>query len=126
MHRRGRSLQPVRRSMAQKFSRLVVAGVMAALFGIPAASAQSDERYRLQSNDVLELDFPFVPSFNQTLTVQPDGYVTVHARGPLHVQGLTLAEATDALRAEYASILRDPVIAVRLKEFEKPYFVVAG
>jgi len=91
-----------------------------------SADAAPHARYRLRSGDVIELDFPFVPTFNQTLTVQPDGYVALHARGPLQVDGMTLSELTDALRSEYASILREPVVTVRLKEFEKPYFIVAG
>src|SRR5687767_10365154 len=36
-----------------------------------------DPRYRLRSGDVLELNFPFVPTFTQTVTVQPDGYITL-------------------------------------------------
>lgn len=82
--------------------------------------------YRLQNGDVIELNFPFVPAFNQVLTIQPDGYTTLHALGPLHVDGLTLPELTEILRARYTSILRDPVITVALKEFEKPYFIVGG
>jgi protein involved in polysaccharide export with SLBB domain len=85
-----------------------------------------DARYRLRTGDVVELSFPFVPTFNHTITIQPDGYVTLHALGARRVDGLTVPELTETLRAEYASILRDPVITVTLKEFEKPYFIVAG
>lgn len=85
-----------------------------------------DARYRLRAGDVIELNFPFVPAFNHTITVQPDGYVTCRAIGGLHVDGLTAPELTETLRAKYASILRDPVITVAIQEFEKPYFVVAG
>jgi protein involved in polysaccharide export with SLBB domain len=85
-----------------------------------------DALYRLRQGDVIELNFPFVPTFNHTITIQPDGYVTLHALGAHRVDGLTVPELTERLRAEYASILRDPVITVTLKEFEKPYFIVAG
>lgn len=119
--------------MKRPFGRSLAIGALVLLSARPALAqvapqppAVPDPRYRLQSSDVVELDFPFVATFNQTLTVQPDGYVTLHARGPLHVEGLTLAELTQALRSEYATVLRDPVVTVRLKEFEKPYFVVAG
>jgi polysaccharide export outer membrane protein len=83
-------------------------------------------RYQLRRGDVLELQFPFVPDFNQTTTVHPDGYVTLRVVGPLRADGLTLPELTQQVRAEYAAILRDPVITIELKEFEKPYFIVAG
>lgn len=83
-------------------------------------------RYRLTPSDVVELSFPYVPEFNQVLTVQPDGYVTLMAVGDLRVQGHTLPELRALLVQAYAPILRDPVITVLLKEFEKPSFVVLG
>lgn len=90
------------------------------------AETAPDVRYRLRPGDVIELNFPFVPTFNDTVTIQPDGYITLRALGGLRVDGLTVAELTEVLRTNYSSILRDPVITVGLKEFEKPYFVVAG
>jgi polysaccharide export outer membrane protein len=83
-------------------------------------------RYQLRSGDVLELNFPFVPEFDQTLAVQPDGFITVRALGAIQVAGTTVPELTERLRAAYASILRDPVVTIELKDFEKPYFIVAG
>jgi polysaccharide export outer membrane protein len=80
----------------------------------------------LRAGDVIELNFPFVPAFNHTITIQPDGYVTFHVIGGLRVDGLTVPELTETLRAKYASILRDPVVTVAIQDFEKPYFIVAG
>jgi polysaccharide biosynthesis/export protein len=102
----------------------------APLAGTSAADGSEDTapdvRYLLRTGDVIELNFPFVPTFNHTISIQPDGYVTLHALGALRVDGLTVPELTETLRAKYASILRDPVITVAIKEFEKPYFIVAG
>ena len=75
---------------------------------------------------MLELRFPFVPELDQTLAVQPDGYVTVREVGDLRVQGRTLPELRNDLRTAYEPIVRDPVFTVLLREFEKPYFVAAG
>jgi len=83
-------------------------------------------RYQLCRGDILELDFPFSPEFNQTLTIQPDGYITLRGVGDLHVQGQTLPELTQAPGAAYGKILRDPQITVALKDFDKPYFIVSG
>jgi polysaccharide biosynthesis/export protein len=85
-----------------------------------------DARYRLRNGDVLALNFPFVPDFDQTMTVQPDGFITLRALGALRVEGTTVPELTERLRSEYRSILRDPVVTIELKDFEKPYFIVAG
>jgi polysaccharide export outer membrane protein len=83
-------------------------------------------RYRITQSDVLELHFPYVPEFDQTLTVQPDGYVSLRGIGDLHIQGRSLPELKAMLTDAYGAILREPVINIVLKEFEKPYFVVAG
>ena len=83
-------------------------------------------RYQIHSADVLELGFPFTPEFNQTVTVQPDGYITLRGVEGIRVEGQTLPEVTNALRAAYTKVLHDPVINVELKDFEKPYFIVGG
>jgi len=92
----------------------------------PVPEGWSNTRYRLTPSDVIELTFPYVTEFNQTVTVQPDGYVTLRAVGDLRVQGRTLPELVTLLTEAYEPILREPVITVVLKEFEKPYFVAAG
>ena len=66
------------------------------------------------------------PEFNQTVAVQPDGYVTLKGAGTIFVEGQTVPELTETVKAAYAKILHDPVIAIALKDFEKPYFIAAG
>jgi polysaccharide export outer membrane protein len=84
-------------------------------------------RYRLCKSDIFDLNFPFTPEYNQlAVTVQPDGYVSLLGVGELHVEGLTVPELTQSLRQAYAKILRDPVITVALRDFDKPYFIVGG
>ena len=85
-----------------------------------------NRRYQLHSADVLELDFPFTPEFNQTVTVQPDGYITLRSVDGMRVEGQTLPEVSNSLRSAYSKILHDPVINIELKDFEKPYFIVGG
>jgi len=85
-----------------------------------------NRRYQLHSADVLSLEFPFTPEFNQTVTVQPDGYITLRGIDNIRVQGQSLPEVTNALRTAYSKILHEPVINVELKDFEKPFFIVGG
>jgi polysaccharide export outer membrane protein len=85
-----------------------------------------NRRYQLHSADVLELNFPFTPEFNQTVTVQPDGYITLRGMDGIRVEGQTLPEVANSLRSAYAKILHDPIVNVELKDFEKPYFIVGG
>ncbi|HTS38525.1 MAG TPA: polysaccharide biosynthesis/export family protein [Candidatus Solibacter sp.] len=82
--------------------------------------------YRLRSSDVLEISFTVAPEFNQTLTVQPDGYVMLKDAGMVQVEGLNLAQFTAAIDKAYQGYLHDPQVAVVLKDFERPYFIVGG
>jgi polysaccharide export outer membrane protein len=84
-------------------------------------------RYQLCKGDIFDLDFPFTPAFNQqTITVEPDGYASLHAIGDIHVEGQTIPELTETLRQSYSKILHDPVITVTLKDFDKPSFTASG
>jgi polysaccharide export outer membrane protein len=85
-----------------------------------------NSRYVLRPSDALEIGFTFTPEFNQTITVQPDGFVTLKEIGDVKVQGKTLPELRASLRQAYSSVLHDPVINVVLKDFEKPFFTAGG
>jgi polysaccharide biosynthesis/export protein len=82
--------------------------------------------YRLNRSDVVALSFTLSPEFDQTLTIQPDGYVTLKDAGLVVAQGLTLEEFRLAVVRAYKGYLHDPEIAVALKDFEHPYFVAGG
>jgi protein involved in polysaccharide export with SLBB domain len=101
------------------------------LAGVPAAWAQQAnsafaERYRIQQGDSVDLIFPLAPTLNRTVTVQPDGYIALPLVGEIVVAGQTVPELEATLRGRYAPILRDPVITIALKDFEKPYFIASG
>ena len=92
----------------------------------PRLTTVTEERYRLQPGDVFEVQFRYSPEFNQTVTVQPDGYVSLEVGGDLKVAGLTIEQAHAAILKKASSRLQDPVATIVLKEFQKPYFVIAG
>ena len=87
---------------------------------------ERNPRYRLRKSDTFDIDFSMTPEFNQSVVVQPDGYVTLKGVGSIFVEGKTLPELTQTLKTAYTDILHDPVIAVSLKDFEKPYFIASG
>jgi len=82
--------------------------------------------YRLNCSDVVAISFTLSPEFDQTLTLQPDGYVALKDAGPVLAQGLTLEEFRAVVIKAYTGYLHDPQVAVALKEFEHPYFVAGG
>ena len=87
---------------------------------------QRNPRYKLRKGDTFDVDFAMTPEFNQVIAVQPDGYITLKAIGSMYVEGQTVPELTQTLTNAYTKILHDPVIAVSLKDFEKPYFIASG
>jgi polysaccharide biosynthesis/export protein len=82
--------------------------------------------YRLNRSDVVTLSFTLSPEFDQTLAIQPDGYIMLKDAGAVFAQGLTLEELQEAVRKAYTGYLHDPQVAVALKEFEHPYFIAGG
>jgi polysaccharide export outer membrane protein len=117
---------------------LIAAMVFAAAMLAPPAYAQQDAadsefsswadgtRYRITPGDVLELTFPFVPELNQTVTVQPDGYVTLKEIADIRAQGRTLVQLRADVRAAYEPFVVDPVFTIALKEFDAPSIVANG
>lgn len=75
---------------------------------------------------MVEIAFVVAPEFNQTLTVQPDGYIMLRDAGMVEVEGLNMEEFSDAVQKAYCGYLHDPQVAVALKEFERPSFIVGG
>jgi polysaccharide export outer membrane protein len=88
--------------------------------------AERNPRYRINRSDVLNLSFPLSPEFNQTVTVQPDGYITLQGAGSLCILGMTVPETSEAIKKAYAKVLHAPIVDVDLKDFQKAYFIVTG
>ena len=94
--------------------------------GNPRLGGERRPLYRLNHSDVVALSFTLSPELDQTLTIQPDGYVALKDAGLVLAQGLTLEEFRLAVGLAYTGYLHDPQVAVALKEFEHPYFVAGG
>jgi polysaccharide biosynthesis/export protein len=94
--------------------------------GNPRLGGERRSLYRLHHSDVVALSFTLSPEFDQTLTIQPDGYIALKDAGLVLAEGLTLEEFRLAVGQAYAGYLHDPQVAVALKEFEHPYFVAGG
>jgi polysaccharide biosynthesis/export protein len=106
-----------------------VSPVPAAASASAAADTELQQRYPryiVQREDILAVGFPLSPEFNQTITVQPDGYIQLQNAGSIHVQGMTVPEIEVAIRNAYAGILHEPIVTVDLKDFQKPTFTVTG
>lgn len=92
----------------------------------PAQLVSRDQPYRLQTSDVLELEYEYTPEYNQVATVEPDGTVRLKLLGSVKVAGESLDEATKTIKDKASLSLNKPEITLTLKDFVKPHFTVYG
>lgn len=92
----------------------------------PAHFASRDPRYRLQPDDVVEIQYRYTPEYNQVATIQPDGFVTLPLVGDMKLGGFDLDRAKQEIITRASTRLKDPEVTLVLKEFEKPKFTVTG
>src|SRR5947207_974609 len=88
----------------------------------PVLTGERRPLYLLCKSDVMEISFVFFPEFNQTVSVQPDGFVPLQGVEQLYAEGMTLPQFREAVRG----MLHDPELTVILKDFNKPYFIAGG
>jgi polysaccharide export outer membrane protein len=116
---------------------LILAGVLSACSAASLGAQQSPQtsgpalqerhpRYVLSRQDVLLLSFPLSPELNQTVTVQPDGYINLQNTSSVYAQGLTAPELVEVVKKAYVGILHDPIVQVDIQDFQKALFTVSG
>ncbi|PYX96796.1 MAG: hypothetical protein DMG71_04820 [Acidobacteria bacterium] len=88
--------------------------------GNPAFGGERRPLYRLHKSDQLEIDFTFSPEFNQTISVQPDGFVGLKGLGNIYAEGQTLPELQASLRDAYAPMLHDPEVTIVIFYCRRP------
>ncbi|MGC1299480.1 MAG: polysaccharide biosynthesis/export family protein [Alloacidobacterium sp.] len=97
-----------------------------------ASAAHADDqlhkrpRYTLHVGDVIDLSYRLTPEYNQSVTIQPDGYASLNIAGNMHLEGLTLDEAHDLIVKKDSERLNDPELNLILSSFQRPYVVVGG
>ncbi len=106
---------------------------MASQSGSAATSAAAPVRvavpkmdYRLGFGDVVDVKFLGIPEYNETVTVRPDGRISLQGVGDVDALGLTPAELDALLTAQYAEILVNPNVTVIVKNFGGQKCYVAG
>jgi polysaccharide export outer membrane protein len=112
-------------------SRKCVASFVAiTIAALMANSGQSQlrerPRYLLRPGDTLQLQYRLTPDLNQSVSVQPDGYVDLNVAGEVHIAGLTVTQAHDLIISKESEHLNNPELNLILEEFTRPYVVVAG
>jgi len=93
---------------------------------VPVLST-SGTRYRAMVGDQINVLFTIVKALNETVTVRPDGTISLIGAPDVYVERQTMPEIMETIRKAYAGILQPPVLfTVTLANIENPYFVVGG
>jgi protein involved in polysaccharide export with SLBB domain len=85
--------------------------------GIQTTYPHTDQEYRLQVGDQLDIKFFYNHELNEQVTVRPDGRISLQLAHEIMVAGLTPMELTELLTKKYASELKKPEITVIVRSF---------
>ncbi|NES07072.1 MAG: polysaccharide export protein, partial [Okeania sp. SIO2F4] len=78
-------------------------------------SGLSNSAYRLGGGDTINIDILGVPDYSGDYQIPADGLIDLPLVGSLNLEGLTIIEASNAISAKYANVLKRSIVAVKLK-----------
>jgi polysaccharide export outer membrane protein len=82
--------------------------------------------YRLAAGDVLDLKFPYHTDFNETVTIRPDGRISLVMIGELRAESRTPVELAAVINERYEKVVRRPEVSVIVREFTPQRAYVGG
>jgi polysaccharide biosynthesis/export protein PslD len=91
-----------------------------------AVSMSAPTRYRLAPGDVIDLKFAYNPELNETVTLRPDGCISLQRIGDVHAQQLTPLELAARVNEQYAKYLRHPEASVIVRDIAGQKAYVGG
>jgi protein involved in polysaccharide export with SLBB domain len=93
---------------------------------LTASSSSEPAPYFIQAGDRLDIKFFYNPELNETLTVRPDGMISLQLVDEVQAAGLKPSELDDELTKKYAQELKKPSITVIVKSFGGQRIFVGG
>ncbi|PHR57012.1 MAG: polysaccharide export protein [Robiginitomaculum sp.] len=85
-----------------------------------------EPHYTLYPGDQIEVVVQSAPELSRTLTVGPDGRITMPMVAPFMASGRTVPYVQKAIKAELAKQLRDPTLTVTNRAFAPQQIYVGG
>ena len=79
------------------------------------AAADDENNYRIEPNDVLDIDFYLNSEFNDEQVVRPDGKISLRLVGEIQAKGRTPGELAEDLDKAYSHELYSPGVTVHVK-----------
>jgi len=93
----------------------------------PELQEQSAEQsYVLQVGDILDVKLYYHPELNETVTIRPDGMISLQLIDEVRAAGLTPSELDHTITKRYVPFLEDPNTTVIVKEFSNQKVYVGG
>jgi protein involved in polysaccharide export with SLBB domain len=91
------------------------------------SSRSAPPSYRIQQGDKLSVKFFTNPELNEpSLTVRPDGFISLQIINEIRAEGLTTTELKTRLEKAYDETLLTPIITVSVTDFVAPHIFIAG
>lgn len=87
---------------------------------------QALPEYRLGFGDVVEFKFFINSEFDETVTVRPDGRISLMKVGEIYVNGMTPSKLDSLVTASYREFVLDPDITVIVRQFQGNQVYVLG
>jgi len=93
---------------------------------LAASSSTEPAPYIIQPGDQLDIKFFYNPELNETLTVRPDGMISLQLVDEVQAAGLEPSQLDDELTIMYAQELKKPMITVIVKSFGGQRIFIGG
>jgi protein involved in polysaccharide export with SLBB domain len=90
------------------------------------AAPKSPPEYLIQINDKLDIKFFYNPELNESVTVRPDGKISLQLVDDVQAGGLTPSQLDKALTDQYSRELKMPVISVIVQSFAGHSVYIGG
>ncbi len=84
------------------------------------------QEYRLGPDDVIDVFVWKEPDLSTSLTIRPDGKVTMPLLNELQASGKTATQLQQEIKEKLASYVTDPLVTVMVKQFNSFKFSVLG
>jgi polysaccharide export outer membrane protein len=88
--------------------------------------AQEPAAYVIRPGDQLDIKFFYNPELNESVTVRPDGKISLQLVDEVQASGLQPAELDAMLTEAYSRELKKPMVTVIVRSFKVSEFMWAG
>lgn len=102
--------------------RCLIASILVLLFALPVVAAD----YVIGQGDVLEISVWGVEEMSRTVTVRPDGKVTLPAVGDIVADGTTPDQLSDNLAEKMKTFIKQPIVTVSVQQIHNNRVYVTG